>query len=105
LKESADLPSEVGSHERRASKPSRQVRFLGQLVGVAGIIQLAGGLEHDVGGIRERGEEGRGRFQKPGGALRPDIAGIGEVLENGGAVQEDADVVGPLVVVDARAVY
>lgn len=68
------------------------------------MVDLALGFEHDVGGVLEWREEGCGGFEETIGSNDPDIVSstrVGIVLEHGGTVEEDADIVRPLVVVDA----
>ena len=70
------------------------------MVGVAGVVGLAFGLLHDVGGSVDEAGDGA---HETGGATGPFGVGVRHGLHDGGAVEEEADVVAPAVVVDLAA--
>ena len=83
--------------DRRPRHPARKVRLEAQLVDVARAVLFAFRLEHDV-----RIEERVGGGEQASCAVSP-FRVLGIILQDGGAVEEDAHIVAPLVVVDVGA--
>lgn len=101
--EAGDCVPGKSGHLGGAGQPARKVGFETERVGGAGGLRLARGLVHDAVVEKVRGRAGQDAL---GASLPLGLGGaVGDVVHDGGAVHPNAGVVGPLRLVDGRALF
>ena len=110
LQHRRDLVDEHGRVDGRLGQRLGEQALVGGLLGVAGVLWLAGGFVEDVCGVvllRRCVPPDGGGFEEPLRAVLPGALlrrAVGEAVHDGAAVEDGAQVLGPLDVVELRAV-